>query len=506
MTPEPSSVFSRPLLPVTLTILLATALVAFDALSVITMLPSIGADLGDVDRLSAVLTSFLVASSIAVLASGPIIDTLGAQKVFRIGVTVLIAASAGAAAAPTMSWLLALRVAQGIGGGMAFTVALATAAIAYPARLRARAYAAGSSVWGVASVIAPALAAALLAFGTWRMVFSATVPLAVAAAAAGWRRIPAEAPPSRTRPRFDVTGLIVVAVFTASTIVALSQFSLLTVALLPVSLACGVVYWWHSGRISAPVLERRFIVQRPLGPLNAAALTTMGATLTVTAYLPLYVEGGLGRATSLGALTLTALSLAWMAGAIISSRVLDRTTPITVMRAGMGLIAIGLMAGFSVFGSAPAVAWLFVLPVIVGMGTGAATNAMVTLVQATVSEPERGRAAASHQYMRSLGNTLGPAVGGALILLEVSRSAASKDQLQAVLAGENLPIGDATRLALTSGFHWAHAAGIVLVVVALVMTALIDRVREVHPRRPTTDRARDQSEVQAPQEDASDVA
>jgi len=156
---------------------MATAPVAFDALSVITILPAIGAYLGSVDLLPWVISAFLLASSISVLATGPTIDAWGAQLIFRVSVAALVVTSAGAGLASSVPALIAFRLCQGATGGAAFTVGSTTASIAYPPALRARAYAASSSVWGVSSVAAPALAAGLVAASAWRMSSSSTFRL-----------------------------------------------------------------------------------------------------------------------------------------------------------------------------------------------------------------------------------------------------------------------------------------------------------------------------------------
>ena len=468
----PQSIFSGDLLPITGSVLMATALVAFDALSVITILPTIGAELGSVDLLPWVISAFLLASSISVLAAGPAIDAWGAQTIFRLAVAGLVVASAGAGLATNMPILIAFRLAQGAAGGAAFTVALATAAIAYPPALRARAYAASSSVWGVTSVAAPALAAGLVAASAWRAVFFVNIPLGAIAVALAWRHLPGPVDGAQRDTRVDWRGLALLAAFSAATLIGVSSFSRWTAVALAGAAILGAAYWRYARRARSPVLHLRYLTERPFAVINLVGLGAIAAVLPVIAYLPLFVEGGLNRSTILASLSLTGLSIAWASGAILSSRLLDRFTTTAVASTGLSTaIAAGGMGLFTV--NASSAIWVvFVVPIILGIGLGLTTNSLLSAVQSAAGDSERGRAAASHQYARAFGNAIGPAVGGSLILFAVSRQISDVGLLQDVLAGEQSAIGAAARLGIADGFRWAHAVTAGLAALCLVAVRL----------------------------------
>jgi MFS family permease len=191
---EPTSILSPGIRPVTISILLAMGLVAFDTLSVITMLPAITADLGHVELLSWIVTAFLLTSTITILVAGPIIDRWGLRVTFHVSLVILVAASIGASVAPTMELLVISRAVQGIGGGAALTVSFAAIGIAIPQGLRTQSYAANAAVWGVASLAGPGVAAALISFASWRLVFLLNVPLGLAAFLVSSRHLPGRRP------------------------------------------------------------------------------------------------------------------------------------------------------------------------------------------------------------------------------------------------------------------------------------------------------------------------
>ena len=139
-------IWSPDYVAVTLANLTIVAIAAFDELALDAALPAIADDLGNVALLPWVITAFLATSAVAGIAAGPIIDAVGVRRTFRVTGVWFLAASALAAIAPTMPLLVVARALQGIGGGLVIAVALAAVGLAYPGRLRARAFAANSMV------------------------------------------------------------------------------------------------------------------------------------------------------------------------------------------------------------------------------------------------------------------------------------------------------------------------------------------------------------------------
>jgi len=468
----PQSIFSGELRPITGAVLMSTALVAFDALSVITILPTVGAELGRIDLLPWVISAFLLASSISVLAAGPAIDTWGAQRIFRVAVATLVVTSAGAGLASSMPVLIAFRLGQGVAGGAAFTVGLATAAIAYPPELRARAYAASSSVWGVASVAAPALAAGLVAASAWRMVFFVNIPLGVVAVALAWRHLPGPVDATQRDRRVDWRGLALIAAFSTAALIGATTFTRWSAVAFAGAGIFAAAYWRYARVADSPVLALRYATERPFAVINMVGFGAIAAVLPVVAFLPLFIEGGMNRSTALASLALTGLSISWAIGAIVSSRLLDRFSETTLVSMGLSMAITGGAMGMILVSDSTAIWVIFVVPVILGLGFGLTTNSLLTALQLAARDEERGRAAASHQYARAFGNAIGPAVGGGLILFAVGRHIGDTGLLQDLLAGDESAISTAARIGIADGFRWAHAVTAGLALMCLVAVRL----------------------------------
>ena len=67
----------------------------------------------------------------------------------------------------------------------------------------------------------------------------------------------------------------------------------------------GVVTWRRTRTAAHPVLSPDHLVRFPIGGLNWAVFCLFGGAVAVESFVPLYVEGGLGRSNALGAFSVT---------------------------------------------------------------------------------------------------------------------------------------------------------------------------------------------------------
>ena len=141
-TSRGASIWSRVYLRITVANLTIAAVVGFGGLSLVAALSTIAEDLGQVALLPWVFTGYFATSAIAVVVAGPVIDAVGVRRTFRFTGIWLLLFTAAAAAAPSMPMLVLARTLQGFGEGLVFAVSTATIGLAYPHKLRPRAFAA----------------------------------------------------------------------------------------------------------------------------------------------------------------------------------------------------------------------------------------------------------------------------------------------------------------------------------------------------------------------------
>ncbi len=466
----PTSVFSGKYLPLTISTLTMVALAAFDGMAVSAALPKIGIDLG-FGLLPWVLTSFLLTSTVAMLVAGPMIDALGIRRTFQFMLAAFSIGSVLCALAPTIHWLIAARVIQGIGGGMVMAVAIANVGISYPSSLRSRAFAANSSIWGVMALAGPAIVAVLMKYTGWRMIFWLNVPLILISAIVGWPRLPASSP--RSRLKVDLVGLTLITALTTAVlfgVAALEWWSWIAVA---IGVALGGVYWWHSGRSVEPVLERRYFSTWPYGFLNAIPFTFFAGALAVDAYVPIFVQGGLRKSAGTAAFAVAFLAIGWTTGSQITSRVLDRVANTQVIIAGFVITLPALTLCALIYRSNTPVILVYALSFIQGLGIGSVTNSTLSLLQRTAPTEEMGRASSAHQFMRSFGGTIGTAIAGTLLLAIVSNQIGGVEPVQRLLDGKDTEVDGPTQQAIVDGFRAVSALGALFTLVGMILAFVV---------------------------------
>lgn len=144
-------------------------------------------------------TGYLVAVAALLVLAGRLGDRYGHLRLLHLGLTGFGLASAGIAVAPSVGWVIGLRVAQGVCGALLQPATLAVLRLAYPERELRRAIAVRTGAIAVAAGSGPVLGGLLVARFGWQSVFWINLPLVLAVV------LPATALrlPERERPSRD---------------------------------------------------------------------------------------------------------------------------------------------------------------------------------------------------------------------------------------------------------------------------------------------------------------
>jgi predicted MFS family arabinose efflux permease len=180
-------------------VLAGQVVAAFEGTVVTSAMPTIVRDLGGLAAYGWVFSTFLVASTVAVLVCGKLADTFGRLPVFAGGMGIFLLGSSLCGAATSFGALVAFRAVQGLGAGALMPIAMTISADLYTLEERARVQALLTSTWGAASLVGPLLGGWIVLHASWRWVFLVNLPagaLAVALLAASYRD-----PPGRRRAR-----------------------------------------------------------------------------------------------------------------------------------------------------------------------------------------------------------------------------------------------------------------------------------------------------------------
>src|SRR5580692_6711305 len=158
-------------------IMLPMFLAVADQTIVATALPAIAGSLGNVEEISWIVISYLVASTIAAPVYGRFGDVFGRRRLMYIGLGVFMAASVLCALAPSVLLLSLARLLQGLGGGGLMTSSQALIGETIPPRERGRYQGYLAAVVVSSSTFGPVAGGYLTQHFGWQSVFLVNLPI-----------------------------------------------------------------------------------------------------------------------------------------------------------------------------------------------------------------------------------------------------------------------------------------------------------------------------------------
>src|ERR1700749_2732829 len=167
--------------PLTVGLLLAVTLVAFEALAIATVLPVVSRQLGDLRLYGWVFSAFLLSSLIGIVVAGTLADRMPIGRPMLAGLALFAIGLVIGGTAPTMAVLVTGRAVPGLGAGVVAAGAYVALSRGAPAAARPRMFAVLSPAWVVPGLVGPAIAALVAGAVGWRWVFLGLLPLVLVA-------------------------------------------------------------------------------------------------------------------------------------------------------------------------------------------------------------------------------------------------------------------------------------------------------------------------------------
>jgi DHA2 family lincomycin resistance protein-like MFS transporter len=277
-------------------LVLATFVVILNETIMINAIPRLMADLGVSAQAAQWLsTAFMLTMAAVIPVTGWFLQRVTTRAAFATAMTVFVAGTTLAAAAPTFEVLLAARIVQAGGTAVMMPLLMTTLMTVVPSSDRGRVMGNVTLTMSVAPALGPAVSGVVLGLGSWRLIFLLVLPIAVLVAVAGLRRLENV---GETRPGFiDWLSVVTAALGFGGLVYGLSGFGdgvsaqpVLVVLGGAAAIAVFVARQLWLQRHGVPLLDLRVLRHRTYALALVLMSVAFMAMLGSMILLPLYLQ------------------------------------------------------------------------------------------------------------------------------------------------------------------------------------------------------------------------
>ena len=368
-------------------------------------LPAIGREFGATAlQLGLVETTYVLSSSIFILAMGRLGDIHGRRRIFVYGIIIFTIGCGLLSQAWSIESLIALRFLQGVGGSMIMATTIAIVVAVFPPEERGKAL--GIAVASVYAGIScgPFLGGILVTTWGWRSIFYLSVPLGLLTLFITSARLRGEWADAKGEP-FDwqgglvYAGAILLLIFGASN---LSQgpwaFAVMLAGMIGI-----VLFLYIESCTTYPLLNMALLRDNRVFALsNLAALLNYAATFGVTFFFSLYLQYVKGMSAREAGLILIIQPLMQTLLSPLCGRLADRYSASKVATIGMAFCALGLGAAAMSTGATPLPEIMAILALL-GTGFALFSSPNTSVIMGSVAPRYLGIASSLGASMRTLG-------------------------------------------------------------------------------------------------------
>ncbi|MBV8561843.1 MAG: MFS transporter [Actinobacteria bacterium] len=400
-------------------LMLGMLLAALDQTIVSTALPTIVGDLGGLNRLSWVVTAYILAQTISTPLYGKLGDLYGRKKLFQVAIVIFLIGSVLCGIAQDMTELIGFRALQGLGAGGLMTGAFAIIGDVVPPRERGRYQGYMGGVFAISSVVGPLIGGFLVDNLSWRWVFYVNLPVGAVALVVVAAVLPQLQ--GRRAHRLDLVGAFLLAVGAGLLTLALTWGgttypwgSGTIVAIFAVGVVALVLFAFQERRAAEPIIPPHLFRNRIFDSSAAMGFLVACAMFGAIVYLPLFLQVVHGVTPTSSGLRLLPLMGGLLVASIGSGRAISaigryRMFPIV----GCAVMTVGMALLSRLQVSTPY--WKLAVSMgVLGFGMGLVMPVLVLAVQNAVDPKDMGAATSSTTFFRSIGGSFGVAIFGAI--------------------------------------------------------------------------------------------
>ncbi len=407
---------------ITVATMLASMMQAVDTSVANVALPHMqGTFSASVDEITWVITSYLVANAIVVPITGWLGNFFGRRRIYLASVVVFTLASLGSGAAPDLSFMVAMRVLQGLSGGIIVPMSQAILLEAFAPAERGRAL----SYFGVGVVFGPIIGPILGGWITdawgWRWIFYINIPIGVLAVALALVFLHDPAYIRKPEGRVDAISFVFIALGLGALEVMLSRgerldwFASRSIQVTAVLAVLGVALLiWRSFTHDHPLVDLSVLKNREFAAGVGFSFFQYFVLYATLLLLPLFTQELLGYSATWAGLVLAPGGAASLLAMLVAGRVVQRIDVRWILLVGVAFMVLSmrLLRAIdlnSTFG------YLAVGRFTLGFGVGFLFISVVAAAYSTMPAEQMGQATGLYNLVRNEAGSIGIAVASTML-------------------------------------------------------------------------------------------
>lgn len=380
-----------------------------------TILPSIVRDIGGLDYYAWSTTLFVVASIVSAALTSRLKAALGARNAYLLALLLFAFGTVLCGAAGSITVLNIGRTVQGAGGGLLYALAYTVIRSVFPERLWPIAIGLITMMFGISTLLGPALGGFFAEIGHWRMAFFALLPVVVAIALLSAVKLDnSRQAGERPAPVPVVQLALLIGVVLVVSLASAQPEAWRLAAAGVTSLVFAATAFWVETRSNGRLLPRGAL--DPFSELGALYLCIAFLLIGMQpeTFIPFFLQTLYGQSPLVAGYIGALMALGWTVGSAVSAGFTGTRARNTILQ-GAGLSFCGLLVQLFLLpaGGGPAALGAVCLGLmLVGFGIGFCWPHLTTQIYKSSPTGEADLAAGAITTVQMFATALGAALVG----------------------------------------------------------------------------------------------
>lgn len=361
----------------------------------------------DSAQVNLIIVIYLIVISAALLTFGQLGDQIGRIRLFRAGTVVFLLGTLGAGLGPSLRWVLAGRLLQGIGAGMTMANSYAIVTDIFPKEMLGRAFGIESVFISLGALAGPGLGGFLLSYSSWRAIFLVNLPIGFMCLIFEWWAFPTSTKPGKAAIDWIGSGWLVLAAISFYSFAnsLMNRPLVALVSLLVIGIA-SVGFNRAERRVAKPLLNFNIFENRVFSRSLLASMLSFIAAYFFTLLAPLYLQMVLHFSNQLTGLLMMVSPVVAIIANPAAGWATDRIDAVKMMQIGMAILVLAEVCLVFTNGRREPLV-IIMISGMIAIGTAAFGTASNTVMMSRIRVEQRGMAGALNSLTREFGMVVG---------------------------------------------------------------------------------------------------